>query len=226
VLNIGGEITYIETLYDEYLYEYYDLIETEEVATVERVGGFPDGCSSVTPLPKGLSESTTAFFENAIVLCGGFYEANEKQGCYKLSSASGTWESMRSLPIGTASLASSVIDGKWLISGGVDDTSRHDNTMIYENGVFTPGPRMPNHKMRHCQLTINSTHVFFVGGYEEGAFILDWPRQEFTVLEAPPVSPFYPACGVINSSFDQGSFLKPFHTDNLVSYFRNYDCFG
>jgi len=200
VLAMGGEITFIKTYYDEYNYEYYDRVADEEVADVERIGGLPDGCDSLPTLPKGISAGTAGYVNDAIVMCGGTIGGSLQRGCYKLTSASGEWETERSLPLPISELASSVIDGKLLLSGGFDDIRKLSTTYIYdEAGVLTPGPAMPFGKERHCQITINSTHIFFVGGAGDEAFLLDWPRQEYVVVDAPPSSPSYPACGLINN---------------------------
>jgi len=132
-----------------------------------------------------------------------------------------------SLPIGTDNLASSVIDGKWLLSGGSNDISTQSKTLLYEDGVFMPGPDMPARKHSHCQLTLNSTHIFFVGGGGEDAlttFILDWPSQEYTFLESLPATDSYPACGVINNPANgQGDCQHYIVPVLLTNSFRGHD---
>ncbi len=49
----------------------------------------------------------------------------------------------------------------------------------------------------HCQLTVNSTHVFFMDSYH--AYMLEYQTETWTELDSPFTSRIYPSCGLINS---------------------------
>ncbi len=52
----------------------------------------------------------------------------------------------------------------------------------------------------HCQLTINSTHVFFADTLDTGnAFLLDWYEQTWSELPPMTVDRLYMSCGLINN---------------------------
>jgi len=84
-------------------------------------------------------------------------------------------------------VASSVIDDKLVLSGGAgEDNAPTDNVYIYYNGLFSAGPSLPIPLRQHCQMTINGTHIIFIGMNGE-AFILDWRRQDYIILDEVPV---------------------------------------
>jgi len=61
------------------------------------------------------------------------------------------------------------------------------------------GPKLPYKKTTHCQITINSTHVFFGAGGKE-TFLLNFPAKEWHLMKNMPVPLFLPACGLLNNS--------------------------
>jgi len=44
-------------------------------------------------------------------------------------------------------------------NGGYNVGRDSKTTLIYEDGIFTPGPVLPIGKHGHCQVTIDATHV-------------------------------------------------------------------
>jgi len=79
--------------------------------------------------------------------------------------------------------ASSVIDDNWFITGGnyvLNKTLAHDR-------FFHPMPPLLGNKQGHCQLTINSTHVFVTGGeMSTQSFMFDWQLSRWSELEPMP----------------------------------------
>jgi len=59
---------------------------------------------------------------------------------------------------------------------------------------------MPAAKAGHCQLTINSTHIFITGYSGTEAFILDWENQDWFMVDDIPVVELRPSCGFLESS--------------------------
>jgi len=87
---MGGEFSYVVNFYDKYENEFFDVIHFEEVADVVQVGGLPDGCNPLPSMPKGIKEGTTAYIDNAVIVCGGSVGASEQEECYTLSSSLAT----------------------------------------------------------------------------------------------------------------------------------------
>jgi len=158
-------------------------------------------CPELPDYPKDVLEFTAAFYDNSVIVCGGNLGFGLTDKCFSLGPDLSSWHELSTpLPNGPRfAMSSSIIDDKWYITGGEDDDFNHLNTTLIYDGVdFLPGPDMPFSKDHHCQLTVNSTHVFLLGG---GAFpyLLNWETKEFTVLEVMPVSQTFPACGVLNN---------------------------
>ncbi len=95
---------------------------------------------------------------------------------------------------------SSVIGGDtWLISGG-DATAAGITTEIWNGAEFVPGPDLSEDMYGHCQVTIDSTHVFFGDCEDRTAYILDWEARKWTQYESMSTSrDHYCGCGLINN---------------------------
>ena len=86
--------------------------------------------------------------------------------------------------------ASSMIGSStWFISGGKSTNETHlDTTEIWIDGRFQEGPRLPRQMAAHCQLSLNSTHIFFAGGglypdyLSDEAYIFHWEEGTWTIL--------------------------------------------
>jgi hypothetical protein len=140
----------------------------------------PDkSCASLPPYPLSMCCGTATFYKGELLVCGGEIDGPvPSDKCFKLSPDLTSWVEILPLPNGPREvMSSSQIDGKWLISGGYYVSSQ-TTSLIYDDGQFIVGPRLPFPMKDHCQLTINSTHVF-IGGTAGKAFLLDWPKQEF-----------------------------------------------
>jgi len=86
------------------------------------------------------------------------------------------------------------------VTGGNSIESYISNTFVYDDGIFLPGPDLPEGRSSHCQFTLNETHVFIVGGGVASTFLLDWPAQEWIELENLPIKKLYGgACGWVNT---------------------------
>jgi len=159
-------------------------------------------CPSLPDYPVPVAYHTTAFYQGAVVSCGG-YNGERLDQCYELGPDLREWVELLSLPTSqNDEMKSSVIDGKWVISGGDTDPT----SLVVFDGIFTPSPSMPFEKKNHCQLTLNSTHIFFTAGEGDtlATFMLDWPTQEWIVLDdIPSGSMSEPACGFVKTPLGQ-----------------------
>jgi len=144
-----------------------------------------ENCQLIEPYPLELIDATSIYYDGKIRVCGGAALSEldfSLKDCYELASGSSQWQEMQSLPIGRHLMESSIIDDKWFLTGGENNAGGRTRTWVYENGIFTPGPELPITKTKHCQLTLNETHIFFAGGNTLSTFILNWPEQEWILL--------------------------------------------
>ncbi len=149
--------------------------------------------------PKKDSRMTVGLIDGLIKSCGSYSDADR---CYDYNPATNSWDESTRLINKRDSPRSSFIDGIWLVSGDESSGSNDvpQTTEMWTGTTFEPGPQLPIEMYSPCQLTINSTHVFFADTYETGsAFLLDWYAQTWTELPPVPVVRGYMSCGVINN---------------------------
>jgi len=107
------------------------------------------------------------------------------------------------MPAQLSNFASSVVNERWLITGGVDvNFFIQDGIYLYEEGIFAFNGYMPTITRDHCQVTLNDTHVFVTSGYsEEMTFILNGLQQTSIVciLEDIPELMYGDAWGLLNN---------------------------
>jgi len=186
-------------------------------STVEVINLADDNklCPSIPDYPIGVEQHTAVFYQGKIVSCGGYADVRNDR-CFELGPDLRSWVEINSLPIDeTASMQSSVIDGKWVISGGDTDLT-HTSLLSYYDGIFQPSPPLPFEKWNHCQLTLNSTHIFFTGGYGYSTFMLNWPRQEWIFLDDAPRSDTDPACGFVKTPSLGQEVIVAFETRSYI----------
>ncbi len=117
---------------------------------------------------------TVGIIGGLIKSCGSSYDTND---CYDYNPATNSWITSASLIKERTKPRSSFIDGVWLISGS-NDPDTDSTTERWTGRGFELGPSLPIGMYAPCQLTINSTHVFFADTFETGnAFLLDWYEQ-------------------------------------------------
>jgi len=171
-------------------------------ATVERfdLDGLQKDCIALPEYPFfGLGHSAV-YYKGDFLVCGGVDGNSRVKGeCYSLDVKGQEWVESFPLPDGPRyHMSSSLIDGKWFLSGGMDETEETmATTFLFEDGIFTPGPDMPAAKYGHCQATLNDTHLFFTDFFDD-TFVLDLTTMEYTILDSMPQYFGFAACGVLN----------------------------
>ncbi len=155
-------------------------------------------CSMINDYPTRDYGMTVGIINGLIKSCGSWHDTDN---CYDYDAETNTWITSASLIKSRATPSSSFIDGTWLISGdGRNPTDASSTTEMWTGTGFQSGPQLPIDMFIHCQLTINSTHIFFVDTYFTGnAYLLEWNSQTWT--ELPPMTGFreYSSCGLINN---------------------------
>ncbi len=158
-------------------------------------------CFAIDDYPRSAGGMAVGVIGGIIKSCGSLTDTVE---CYDFNPITNLWSDSMSLPSARSYPKSSFIDDVWLVSG--DYISGDENfanvTEMWRSNRFEPGPAVPVPMYNHCQLTINSTHIFFADVSSENptSHLLDWHSQTWTELPPPSLPDAdYPSCGLIDN---------------------------
>ena len=140
-------------------------------------------------------------FKGNPILCGGVQNDAKSSKCYSLEN--NEWvpsASMNSVRVYAA--AAQLQDGKLLVTGG-DDGSAYLNSaeMLTEEGWESNIPSLPVTIAYHCMVTVNSSTVMVIGGWQNGfsgkTFYFTFGKESWT--EGPELKNKrgYHSCGKI-----------------------------
>jgi hypothetical protein len=106
-------------------------------------------------------------FKGNPILCGGDQNHDYSNKCYTLEN--NEWissASMKSVRVYAAS--AQLQDGKLLVTGGWDESGSDLNSaeMLTEDGWESNIPALPVTVFDHCMVTVNSTTVMVIGGWQ------------------------------------------------------------
>jgi len=109
-------------------------------------------------------------FKGNPIICGGDQNGALSNKCYSLEN--NKWVSSASMnSVRVYAAAAQLQDGKLLVSGGRDGSaSLKSAEMLTEEGWESSIPSLPVTIHRHCMVTVNSTTVMVIGGYQNGPF--------------------------------------------------------
>ena len=195
ILVIGG--------YNDELGSYVDTVEV-----VDLLGENSD-CAPIAPYPIPIAWAAGAIIDGRPRVCGG--EGPFTDQCYQYLYESNQWENLQpSLQEARSDAGSGMVNSAtWLITGGWDGIDPPtDTTEVWSSvdGLFLEfGPDLPLPLRGHCQVTLNYSYVFVLGGYDGSDYslsfnVLDWDAEEW--LEPLPDLPGYilfDACGLIQN---------------------------
>ncbi len=157
-------------------------------------------CQLIADYPEENAKMAVGLFDGLIKSCGGEFDTD---ACYDYDPSTDSWTTGVSMLYERDTPRASFIDGVWLISGdGSDDDDFRYNTETWNGSEFEDGLLLPlvEPMFNHCQLTVNSTHIFFADGYYSHlAYLLDWTEQSWTLLPPMRVERTFPSCGLINN---------------------------
>ncbi len=155
-------------------------------------------CDLIADYPVQDSGMVAGVIGDLIKSCGSH---NDRDDCYDYNPATNVWTTSASMLTARYRPRASFIDDVWLVSGdGFDDSDRPYFTEMWTGTEFEQGPRLRVDMTRHCQLTVNSTHVFFVDTSTTNlAFLYNWYEETWTDLPATTGHKTYPSCGLINN---------------------------
>jgi hypothetical protein len=141
------------------------------------------------------------FKENPI-LCGGRQNGASSNKCYSLEN--NEWVSSVSMnSVRAYASAAQLQDGKLLVTGGYDDSGSYLNSaeMLTGEGWESNIPSLPVIIYDHCMVTVNSTTVMVIGGYQNGysgkTFYFTFGEESWTEGPALKKKRIYHSCGKI-----------------------------
>jgi hypothetical protein len=105
-------------------------------------------------------------FKGNPIICGGWQNSSFSNKCYSLEI--NEWVSSASMnSVRVSAAAAQLQDGKLLVTGG-DDGSAFLNSaeMLTEKGWESNIPSLPVTIVHHCMVTVNSTTVMAISGYQ------------------------------------------------------------
>jgi hypothetical protein len=103
------------------------------------------------------------------IICGGWQNGARSNKCYSLEN--NEWVSSASMnSVRVAAAAAQLQDSKLLVTGGYDASGSKLNSaeMLTEEGWESNIPSLPVTIWGHCMVTLNSTTVMAIGGYQNG----------------------------------------------------------
>jgi N-acetylneuraminic acid mutarotase len=114
------------------------------------------------------------WFKGNPILCGGFHNSSYSNKCYSLEN--NEWVSsdiMKSIRVDAA--ATKLKDGKLLVTGGIDGSGGFayplkSAELLTEDGWVSNIPSLPVTISYHCIVTVNSTTVMVIGGYQNNQY--------------------------------------------------------
>ncbi len=138
-------------------------------------------------------------FKGNPILCGGYQNGVSSNKCYSLENNKWVFSaSMNSVRVEAA--AAQLQDSKLLVTGGYDGSGSSLNSaeMLTEEGWESNIPSLPVTIYAHCMVTVNSTTVMAIGGWQNGkTFYFTFGEESWT--EGPELKKKrgYHSCGKI-----------------------------
>ena len=130
-------------------------------------------CTKPSDIPDKFSKSAVgAFFENKVMLCGGWLAGKE---CAEYEFENNEWVGVPYfLTVERAEAAGIILkNGSWMIIGGKGpDEEALFSTDFLNNGLFEPNLQWPEAISGHCMERLNSSHAFVSGGEGKGGNLL------------------------------------------------------
>ncbi len=153
-------------------------------------------CNAISDYPEQKKGMAVGVINGVLKSCGG--SPSPHDDCYDYHPETNTWVNSSNMIYMRYYHRASFIESVWIVSG--NNLEFNQNTAERWTGShFESGPHLPRTMSAHCQLTINSTHIFFAEPDGLPNFLMKWPDQTWTELPAMTNNMEFPSCGLINS---------------------------
>ncbi len=170
-------------------------------------------------------------FKGNPIICGGVQNDAKSNKCYSLEN--NEWvssASMSSKRVGAA--PAQLKDGKLLVIGGYDASfsSLNNAEMLTEEGWESNIPSLQVTILDHCMVTVNSTTLMAIGGFQNGhisgkTFYFTFGKESWT--EGPELKNKrrYPSCGKIrrNKESQEMSIIVAGGWDGFFSFLSSVE---
>ena len=149
--------------------------------------GEEDGptCPKPADFPVSTRGQVGTILNGKTFICGG----DGISSCHYYTFDTGEWIRTTDMDTERWYAASVLMDNnEWWITGGSPISANpYSSTLIFKDGLFSPGPDLPSPLYFHCLLTINSTHAFLAGGLDgharqQKAYMFEWTSGTWTTL--------------------------------------------
>jgi hypothetical protein len=128
-------------------------------------------CKNPPNFPATVSRAIGGLgFKGNSILCGGYQNGARSNKCYSLEN--NNWVSSASMnSVRVDAAAAQLQDGKILVTGGNGDSAFFNSAeMLTEEGWESNIPSLPVSIYAHCMVTVNSTTVMAIGGWQNGQY--------------------------------------------------------
>ena len=122
---------------------------------------------SIGNFPKLLDSAVAVFINDLILVCGGYPFTNE---CYSISKGETTFKYFASMQEKRARARGTVIDGKFWITGGCNESTVFDSTeFVTPQNLSKPIEKiiLPSSLWSHAIINLNETTSLLIGGKAE-----------------------------------------------------------
>eukprot|EP00095_Tigriopus_kingsejongensis_P003847 maker-scaffold20_size707684-snap-gene-3.17 protein:Tk03847 transcript:maker-scaffold20_size707684-snap-gene-3.17-mRNA-1 annotation:"high-affinity leucine-specific transport periplasmic binding protein" len=124
------------------------------------------------------------------LICGGRIDQTFFNDCLTFSYQSNDWApSPLVLSKSRWSASSVMVDAnQWWITGGFDGDSKLNNSDLFQEGQFRPGPALMEGVFNHCTVQLPDGSTILSGGYSDSSFAsnktwrYDWTSQVWSPL--------------------------------------------
>jgi hypothetical protein len=166
-------------------------------------------CNNPPNLPASVYKAIGGLgFNGNPILCGGYQNNSFSDKCFSLEK--NEWVSLASMnSVRVAAAAAQLKDGKLLVTGGYDGTlfSLNSADMLTEEGWESNIPSLPVAIYGHCMVTVNSSTVMVIGGYQNDqisgkTFFFTSGEESWTQGPELKSSRVNTACGKIRTNKD------------------------
>jgi hypothetical protein len=148
---------------------YYPYIDTCEVINLSSSAST---CKNPPNFPAKVVDAIGGLgFKGKPILCGGYQNGSHSNKCYSLEN--NDWVSSASMnSVRVEAAAAQLQDGKLLVTGGYDGSGSRLNSaeLLTEEGWKSNIPSLPVTIAAHCMVTVNSTTVMAIGGFQNNKY--------------------------------------------------------
>ncbi len=146
----------VATGWDGYYVYLTDVIDVEQLTSCPNLAA---------DFPVSVYGSVGIRHNDKMTVCGGLTQQGRIADCYSFSNYTWNIEAFTLEPIRSGASSAEIEPGKWIVLGGYFPPTYFQDTLIFENGIFTPGSDMPEGFTRGSAVMLNTTTLFVASGF-------------------------------------------------------------